>query len=337
MAPAKRQGSNGAGAARAISDHFDGRRFFNPTLPRGSEAALRSVLKMLREPRSRWPRSVENKGVSQLNVTLPIDDIAVTFVNHATFLIQIAGIAILTDPIWSERASPFRWAGPRRVRKPGVAFDDLPRIDLVLLSHNHYDHLDLATLKRLRQTFSPTILLAAGDARLVGPLGFKDMRELDWWDETPIGEELKIAFVPAQHSSARGLLDRQQSLWGGYVIKSRGRLIYFSGDSGYSKHFSDIKLRLGSPDIAMLGIGSYEPRWFMKPIHMNPAEAVRAHGDLGAKHSIGMHFGTFQLTPEPIDQPQADLKAALSQSGISDSEFVTLDEGETRIYRMSPA
>jgi L-ascorbate metabolism protein UlaG (beta-lactamase superfamily) len=292
---------------------------------------------MLREPRSRWPRSVENKGVSQLNATPAIDDIAVTFVNHATFLIQIGGIAILTDPIWSERASPFRWAGPRRVRKPGVAFDDLPRIDLILLSHNHYDHLDLATLKRLRQTFSPTVLLAAGDARLVGPLGFKDMRELDWWDETLIGEELKIAFVPAQHTSARGLRDRQQSLWGGYVIKSRGRLIYFSGDSGYSKHFSDIKLRLGSPDIAMLGIGSYEPRWFMKPIHMNPAEAVRAHGDLGAKHSIGMHFGTFQLTPEAIDQPQADLKAALSQSGISDREFVTLHEGETRIYRMPPA
>ena len=337
MAPAKRQGSNGAGAARAISDHFDGRRFFNPTLPKGSAPGLRSVFKMLREPRSRWPRSLENKGVSQLNVPLASDDIAVTFVNHATFLIQIGGIAILTDPIWSERASPFRWAGPRRVRKPGVAFDDLPRIDLILLSHNHYDHLDLATLKRLRQTFSPIVLLAAGDARLVGPLGFKDMRELDWWDETPVGEELKIAFVPAQHSSARGLLDRQQCLWGGYMIKSRGRLIYFSGDSGYSKLFSDIKLRLGSPDIAMLGIGSYEPRWFMKPIHMNPAEAVRAHGDLGAKQSIGMHFGTFQLTPEPIDQPQADLKAALSQSGISDGEFVTLDEGETRIYRMPPA
>jgi L-ascorbate metabolism protein UlaG (beta-lactamase superfamily) len=292
---------------------------------------------MLREPRSRWPRSVENKGVPQLNMTLASDDIAVTFVNHATFLIQIGGVAILTDPIWSERASMLRWAGPRRVRQPGVAFDDLPKIDLVLLSHNHYDHLDLATLRRLRQAFSPTVLVAAGDARLVGPLGFKDMRELDWWDETPIGEELRITFVPAQHTSARGLLDRQRSLWGGYVIQSRGRLTYFSGDSGYSKHFSDIKLRLGSPEIAMLGIGSYEPRWFMEPLHMNPAEAVRAHGDLGAKHSIGMHFGTFQLTPEAIDQPQADLKAALSRSGISDREFVTLHEGETRIYRMPPA
>jgi len=289
---------------------------------------------MLREPRSQWPHSVENKGVSQLKLTRGVDDIAVTFVNHATFLIQIEDIAILTDPIWSERASMFRWAGPRRVRNPGVGFDDLPKIDLILLSHNHYDHLDLATLKRLQKSFSPIILVAAGDRRLVGALGFKDVRELDWWDETPICDKLKITFVPAQHSSARGLLDRQRSLWGGYMIESRGRLIYFSGDSGYARHFSDIKTRLGPPDIAMLGIGAYEPRWFMKPLHMNPAEAVRAHRDLDAKHSIGMHFGTFQLTPEAIHQPQIDLKSALVQGGISAREFVTLHEGETRIYRV---
>jgi L-ascorbate metabolism protein UlaG (beta-lactamase superfamily) len=316
-----------------VSDHFDGRRFFNQTLPDGFAPTLRSVARMLREPRTAWPRAVENKGVPQLNATLAADDIAVTFVGHATFLIQIGGIAILTDPMWSQRASPFRWSGPRRVRQPGVDFDDLPKIDLVLISHNHYDHLDRATLKRLRQKFSPAVVFAAGDARLVGPLGFSDMRELDWWDETAIGDELKITFVPAQHSSARSLLDRQHSLWGGYVIESRGRRIYFSGDTGYSRHFSDIRSRLGSPDIAMLGIGAYEPRWFMQPIHMNPAEAVRAHGDLGANHSIGMHFGTFQLTPEPIDQPRTDLAAALAQSGISDGTFVTLDEGETRIYR----
>jgi L-ascorbate metabolism protein UlaG (beta-lactamase superfamily) len=335
MARANDQDSIKTGTARAwpISDHYDGKRFFNPTLPTAFAPTLGSIFKMLREPRSRWPRSVENQGVPQLNATLARDDIAVTFVNHATFLIQIGDIAILTDPIWSERASLYRWAGPKRVRNPGVAFEDLPKIDLVLLSHNHYDHLDLATLRRLRQTFSPAIVVAAGDARLVGPLGFKDMRELDWWDDAPIGDAVKITFVPAQHSSARGLFDRHRSLWGGYMIESRGRRIYFSGDTGYSRHFADINSRLGAPDIAMLGIGAYEPRWFMEPIHMNPAEAVRAHGDLGAKYSIGMHFGTFQLTPEAIDQPQADLKAALADSGVSDREFVTLHEGETGIYR----
>jgi L-ascorbate metabolism protein UlaG (beta-lactamase superfamily) len=325
-----------AALAWPVSDHFDGKRFFNPTLPAGFAPTLRTVLKMLREPRSRWPRSVENRGIPQLSAKLGPYEIALTFVNHATFLIQVDGIAILTDPIWSERPSMVSWAGPRRVRKPGVGFDDLPDIDIVLLSHNHYDHLDRATLKMLRRRFSPIILCAAGDRRLIEPLGFADLRELDWWDETYLGNQLKITFVPAQHTSARGLFDRQHSLWGGYIIESRGRLIYFAGDSGYSTHFSNIKLRLGSPDLAMLAIGAYEPRWFMQPIHMNPQEAVRAHRDLGARHSIGMHFGTFQLTTEPIDQPRIDLKLALYQSGISADDFVTLDEGETRIYRIAP-
>ena len=211
---------NNSGATRTwpISDHFDGKRFFNPSLPRDSTPALTSVFKMWREPRASWPRSVENKGVPQPNAPRTIDEIAVTFVNHATFLIQVDGIAILTDPIWSDRASMVSWAGPKQVRKPGVAFDDLPHIDLVLLSHNHYDHLDLRTLKRLRQAFSANRSVAAGDAQLVGPLGFKEMNEHDWWDETIFREKLKVTFVPAQHFSARGLHDRDRSLWGGYVI-----------------------------------------------------------------------------------------------------------------------
>jgi L-ascorbate metabolism protein UlaG (beta-lactamase superfamily) len=317
---------------RKPSDHFDGRRFFNPSLPKDAEPSRRSVLKMMREPRSRWPAWIENKGVPRLDETLEPHDLAITFVNHATFLIQTDGMTILTDPVWSERASPFRRIGPRRVRHPGVAFADLPRIDLILLSHNHYDHLDVATLARLRTRFAPTVLAAAGDGRLLAPLGFERVHELDWWDERHFGDTLKITFVPAQHFSARGLFDRRKSLWGGYVIERRGRRVYFGGDSGYASHFADITTRLGAPDIAMLGIGAYEPRWFMQPIHMNPAEAVRAHRDLGSRHSIGMHFGTFQLTAEAIDQPQADLARALAEHGIPHSEFVTLHEGETRVY-----
>jgi L-ascorbate metabolism protein UlaG (beta-lactamase superfamily) len=317
----------------SMSDHFDGSRFFNPTLPKRSAPSRRSVIKMLLEPRSRWPAWVENKGVPQLNEILGTDEIAITFVNHATFLIQTGSITILTDPVWSERASPVRWIGPKRVRKPGVAFEDLPIIDIILLSHNHYDHMDTATLKQLGQRFAPAAFAAVGDARLVGSLGFKGVRELDWWDAIQFNDALKITFVPAQHFSARGLFDRQKSLWGGYVIESHGRRIYFAGDTGYSTHFSDIKSRLGPPDIAMLGIGAYEPRWFMKPVHMNPAEAVCAHRDLGSKQSIGMHFGTFQLTTEAIDQPRADLQRALDVSGIPASEFITLHEGETRLYR----
>jgi L-ascorbate metabolism protein UlaG (beta-lactamase superfamily) len=316
-----------------LSDHFDGNRFFNPTLPKGFAPSRLDAIKMAREPHSQWPTWVQNTGVHRLNEMRAADEIAaITFVNHATFLIETGGITILTDPIWSERASPFRGIGPKRVRAPGVAFEDIPRVDVILLSHNHYDHLDVATLRRLRQSFAPTVLAAAGDARILGPLGFNSMRELDWWDEIQFNHALKITFVPAQHFSARGLFDQRKSLWGGYMIENRGRRLYFAGDTGYSTHFSDIRIRLGTPDIALLGIGSYEPRWFMKPIHMNPAEAVRAHQDLGSKQSIGMHFGTFQLTTEAIDQPQADLKLALAKSGIPENQFVTLQEGETRSF-----
>jgi L-ascorbate metabolism protein UlaG (beta-lactamase superfamily) len=323
----------GRAEAWPLSDHFDGDRFFNPTLPKGFAPSLRSVFKMARGPRSRWPAWVENKGVPRLDAPLAAGDVAITFVNHATFLLQTGGIAMLTDPVWSERASPFHGFGPKRVRRPGVAFEALPTIDLVLLTHNHYDHLDVATLRQLGQRFAPTVLAAAGDARLLQPLGLKDVRELDWWDEIQINDALKLTFVPSQHFSARGLFDRRKSLWGGYMIESRGRRIYFAGDSGYARHFADIRARLGPPDIAILGIGAYEPRWFMQPIHMNPAEAVQAHRDLGARQSIGMHFGTFQLSAEAIDQPRADLTRALRESEIADGEFVTLQEGETRIYR----
>ena len=199
----------------------------------------------------------------RLNETLGANEVAITFVNHATFLIQTGGITILTDPVWSERASPFRRIGPKRVRKPGVAFKVLPAVDIVLLSHNHYDHLDVSTLTKLRQRFAPTVLTAAGVAKIVAPIGFKDVRELDWWDKIQFNDTLNVTFVPAQHFSARGLFDRQKCLWGSYMIESRGCRVYFAGDTGYSTHFSDIRNRLGSPDIAMLGIGAYEPRWFM--------------------------------------------------------------------------
>jgi L-ascorbate metabolism protein UlaG (beta-lactamase superfamily) len=253
-------------------------------------------------------------------------------VNHATFLIQIPGGNILTDPVWSERASPFRWIGPKRVRKPGVKLDDLPKIDLILISHNHYDHLDIDTLETLNKRFAPRVLVAAGDKQLVKNTGLTDVRELDWWDDVQISSQLQVTFTPTQHFSSRGLFDRQHSLWGSYMIKNLGRLIYFGGDAGYSSHFSEIKRRLGSPDIALLGIGAYEPRWFMKPMHMNPAEAVKAHENIGSKQSIAMHNRTFRMSAEAIDQPQKDLKVALLKAGIPESKFVTLSEGETRIY-----
>lgn len=290
---------------------------------------------MIREPRSRWPPSVATKGIPSLDETLGPDDVAVTFVNHATFLIQLSGVNVLTDPIWSKRASPLSWIGPTRVRKPGVAFDDLPHIDLILISHNHYDHLDIPTLRKLNEKFSPAVLVAAGDRRLVESVGLRDVHELDWWEEIQIRPGLTISFAPTQHFSGRSLWNRQRSLWGSYMIRHADRLVYYGADSGYSSHFSEIQKRLGAAAIALLGIGAYEPRWFMGPLHMNPAEAVKAHEDLASKHSIGMHFGTFQMSTEAIDQPQADLKIALARANIPESKFVTLQEGETRVYRLS--
>jgi L-ascorbate metabolism protein UlaG (beta-lactamase superfamily) len=318
-------------STRAASDHFDGKCFYNPTLPKGF-SAVTGAYKMINAKRGWWPSSAGNEGIPRLHEKLGPADIAVTFVNHATFLIQMPGVNILTDPVWSERASPFRWIGPRRIRKPGIQFDELPKIDLILISHNHYDHLDIDTLKKLNERFSPEVLAAAGDRKLVESTGLRNVLELDWWEDVQFSSHLKVTFTPTQHFSARGLFDRQHSLWGSYMIHNLGRRIYFGGDAGYSSHYSEIKRRLGSPDIALLGIGAYEPRWFMRPMHMNPAESVKAHDDLESKQSIGMHFGTFRMSAEAFDQPREDLKMALLKAGISQGKFVTLHEGETRIY-----
>lgn len=313
------------------SDHYNGKRFFNPTLP-GGIPGLSKVFKMLREPRAKWPPYVENKATPQLNEKLESEQVAITFVNHATFLIQFAGFNIITDPIWAMHAGPFGLFGPKRVRKPGIALDALPKIDLVLLSHNHYDHLDKATLRKISSKNTPKVLVAHGDKQLAKSLGFTDVHEFDWWENIQINSDLTITYAPTQHFAARGIRDRMKSLWGSYMIQHLNKRIYFGADSGYSTHFSEIKKRLGSPDIAMLGMGAYEPRWFMKSMHMNPAEAVQAHIDLGAKLSIGMHFGTFQLSSESIDQPKIDLDKALAEANISEKEFIIFNEGETRVF-----
>lgn len=311
-----------------MTDHYNGKRFCNPTLDEQFNPGLVQLFRMLREKRARWPKSVPNQRPSKPLPTISPDDIRLTFVNHATFLIQIPGLNILTDPVWSQRASPFAWLGPKRVREPGIRLDELPPIDLILISHNHYDHLDVKTLKILNQRYSPRVLVPLGDKALIRSLGFMDVMEMDWWDETNIAAQIRITFTPAQHFSSRGLWDRYRSLWGSYYIHHGHRSVYFGADSGYSSHYADIKSRLGAPDIALLGIGAYEPNWFMRPIHMNPAEAVVAHRDLDATLSIGMHFGTFRLAAEGFDQPVRELHEALKKQSIPQDQFIVLEEGE---------
>ncbi|CBW26921.1 conserved hypothetical protein [Halobacteriovorax marinus SJ] len=315
-----------------MSDHYDGKKFFNPTLKGKSKPSFMDALSLIREGREAWPENNENRGTPRINESLGPNEVSITFVNHATFLIQFRGFNILTDPIWSKRASPFSWIGPNRVREPGVKIEDLPKIDLVIISHNHYDHLDVKTLKTLNDLSPFKVIVPLGDKSLIESIGIKDVHELDWWEEVRISEDIQITFTPTQHGSARGVFDRDKSLWGSFYIKNKSRSIYFGGDAGYSKYFKETRERLGAPEIALLGIGAYNPRWFMKSIHMNPLEAVIAHKDLEAKLSIGMHYGTFQLSSEGIDEPLKDLEKALIRENVSSDDFVTLHEGETRIY-----
>ncbi len=306
------------------TDHFDGRRFFNPSGAQGQPVWM--VPRMLLTPRARWPSRIPVEPRRPPN-TGP-DDVVVTFVGHATFLIQVASTNLLIDPVYSERASPVSFAGPRRVRAPGVRFDDLPTISLVLVSHNHYDHCDLRTLRALDRRFHPRLVAPIGNGRLLRSAGIRQVEEIDWW-QSASAAPLPITLTPAQHFSARNMFDRNRALWGGFLIEAGGRRIFFAADTGYGPHFREIAARLRPIDLALLPIGAYEPRWFMKDIHMNPAEAVQAHLDLAARRSLAMHFGTFQLTPEGIDEPVRELAKALRERGVPAERFRTAELGES--------
>jgi L-ascorbate metabolism protein UlaG (beta-lactamase superfamily) len=275
-------------------------------------------------PRTRWPSEVpvEPRRPPQIGP----DDVVVTFVGHATFLLQVGATNLLIDPVYAERASPVAFAGPRRVRAPGVRFDDLPTVALVLVSHNHYDHCDLATLRALDRRFQPRVVAPLGNAPLLRSAGIRQVEEIDWWQSAQT-TPLPITLTPAQHFSARTMFDRNRALWGGFVIEAAGRRILFAGDSGYGPHFREIGARVGPIDLALLPIGAYEPRWFMKDIHMNPPEAVQAHLDLAARASLAMHYGTFQLTPEGIDEPARELAKALRERGVAADQFRPAEVG----------
>jgi len=322
------------GNPRQLSDHFDGKRFFNPGAP-AREIGFSDMAKFREaQEKSVWPERIETKSEFRPAEVLRSGEVAVTFVNHSTVLIQLPGITILTDPIWSERASPVSWTGPKRVRDPGIPFERLPWIDLVLVSHNHYDHMDADTLERLAEKFSPMTLVPLGDGGLVRGFGPVDVRELDWWEEVEVAPGTTVVFAPALHWSRRGLFDRNRSLWGSFLVRSGGRLVYFGGDSGYAGHFKEIRKRFGPVDLAFLPVGAYEPRWFMKDMHMNPADAVQAHLDLESRKSVGIHFGTFPMAAEDFDRPGKDLAEALRREGIPAEDFVLLEEGRTVRYEL---
>lgn len=308
---------------------FDGERFHNeePTEP----PDLFDLLAWFFERRpGPWPDWVEAPPGPPPPARVGRGEVRVTFVNHATTLIQIDGINILTDPVWSHLVGPVSFAGSVRVRPPGLRFEDLPKIDAVVVSHNHYDHLDLPTLRRLGAAHNPRFFVGLGNAPILHAARIANVVELDWWQTVELRDGVRITAVPAQHTSNRGLADRNRTLWAGYVIEGQGGYVYFAGDTGFGPHFARIRERFGSPRLALLPIGAFLPEWLMHPLHMSPARAVEAHRVLGAHRSVPIHFGTFQLGDEGRDEPVAELRRACERHGVPEDRFWVLDFGEGR-------
>jgi L-ascorbate metabolism protein UlaG (beta-lactamase superfamily) len=310
--------------AGPVSDHFDGERFFDPDgVPPKS---LGDVLRW-----QAWPEWAPSPHADIPPARVAGDRVRLSFVGHASWLIQTAGLNILIDPVWSARASPFGFAGPKRVNEPGIAFDKLPPIDAALVSHGHYDHLDIATLSRLAAKFSPrTITPLGNDVTMRSTDDAIKTESFDWHDRVELGNGVAVTLVPTRHWSARGLFDRNKALWASFVLETPVGKIYIVCDSGYGEgeHFRRVGQKHGPLRLAILPIGAYEPRWFMQDQHMNPSDAVKALADCGAEQALAHHHGTFQLTDEAIDAPVEALHATLDEANIPRERFGVLKPGQ---------
>ena len=312
------------------SDHFDGHQFFNPG-GRNPQRQSRLFDLYFRESWSRWPGAVPIGPVERPPERVDGAKTRLQFIGHASWLIQAAGLNLLVDPVWSERASPVSFAGPKRVSRPGVMFDHLPRIDAVLVTHNHYDHLDVATLARLWRRDRPRIVTPLGNDAVMQPhLPGLAANVVDWGHDVQLSNALRVHAEPTQHWSARGLRDRRHALWASFVIATPAGRIYVVGDSGFGdgRTFRHVASRHPDIALALLPIGAYEPRWFMRDQHMNPEDAVKALTDCGAEMALAHHHGTFQLTDEAIDAPVNDLATALDAAGVARDKFVALKPGQ---------
>lgn len=299
-----------------ITDHFDGKQFYHAGLPSTDKSFIDLLRWQFFGKRSPWPRVVESRA--GIKPDAHVNGLSITHIGHASLLIQTGGLNILVDPVWVERASPFRAMGPRRHNPPAVALTDLPPIHAVLVSHNHYDHMDTATIGQLWRSHRPLILSPLGnDAVIHKAVPDAAVQTCDWWQESRLSDQIRITIVPAYHWSARKLGDRRLALWGGFTIDTPSGLIYCAGDTAYQdgKVFSEIRDRCGTPLAAILPIGAYEPRWFMDTQHTNPAEAVQIAAEVGAEHLLGIHWGTFPLTDEPWDEPPKLLAQAVAEHG----------------------
>jgi L-ascorbate metabolism protein UlaG (beta-lactamase superfamily) len=318
------------GYAGVKSANFDGKYFYNENKAHNGVLVILKWL-LFRKP-GPWSASAPAAHTTYPKPKERIggQNFSITFVNHATVLIQIAGVNILTDPIWSDRCSPVAFFGPKRVRDPGINFEDLPPIDFVLISHNHYDHLDLPTLDKLVKRDDPDIIVGLGIKKYLEKYNITKVSELQWWHKLDFGG-LNLWSVPAQHFSGRGLGDRNKTLWMGFVIESPHAKIYFAGDTGFGPHFQQIHEHFGDIDIALLPIGAFLPVAIMQHMHMQPREALEAAHILGARHSFAIHFGTFPLADDAQNEPVEELQKAQALL-LEARPFEVLDFGEQRDF-----
>jgi len=313
------------------SSNFNGKEFVNigGIKSKGTLEVLKWALNRQKDP---WPTTGQHKLGHAPTVDITDSTTRITFVNHSSFLIQWPGYNLLTDPVWSERASPFQWVGPKRKRPAGIAMDSLPEINGIVISHNHYDHLDLPTLKKLFARYKPHIYVPLGVKAYLANNGIDNVTEMDWWDDATLSQGIQLTAVPAQHFSGRGILDKDATLWCGYTMHAPNANIYFAGDTGYGGFVKTIAEKSGPIDIALLPIGAYKPNWFMSPVHTSPSEAVKMHIDLQAQTSIPIHFGTFQLADDGLSEPLEDLSTALDVHNLPSESFLILKEGEGKTF-----
>jgi L-ascorbate metabolism protein UlaG (beta-lactamase superfamily) len=315
-----------------VSDHFDGERFFDPdgVPPKSLRQVLRWQLGRGRK-RAIWPEWAPSSHADTPPGRVDGDTVRLSFVGHVSWLIQTAGLNILIDPVWSERASPLSFAGPKRRNDPGIAFEALPGIDVVLVSHGHYDHLDQPTLSRLAASFSPRVITPLGnDVAMREADSAIKAEAFDWHERVELGDRVAVTLVPTRHWSARGLFDRNKALWASFVLETPAGKVYIVCDSGYGEgtHFRRVAEAHGPLRLAILPIGAYEPRWFMRDQHMNPADAIKALADCGAAQALAHHHGTFQLTDEAIDAPAVALAEALDAAKLPREKFAVLKPGQ---------
>jgi len=315
-----------------ISNHFDGEVFYNLD-HQVTKNFIDVIHWKLGFTQKEWPNYVEisdpkNNAEKFKNNKMPF---ITSHINHATHLIKFDEVNVITDPIFSMRCSPFQWIGPKRVHQPGMSLEHLPQIDFVVISHNHYDHMDEDSLKEIHKKHQAKFIVPLGNKIILEKVGIKNIVELDWWESYKI-KNLSITLVPAQHWSLRLGTSRNVALWGGYIFEYQNgdtrKTSYFSGDTGFGSFFHEIRKRFPRMDLALLAIGAYEPRWFMKEQHINPKDAIRIHQILSSKLSIASHYGTFQLSDEEIDQPVKKLNDLLKRSKKNKYPFIATSFGD---------